>query len=98
MGSRSPIFCSTGRAVGREGAAEVEPREPRQPVPVLDVQRLVEAELLAQSLPQPRVVRRSGCRPVLDLGRLARSQVDHDERDEGDADEEGNGEESRRSA
>jgi hypothetical protein len=46
MGSRSPIIREDGARVRRERLAEVEAEQALQPVPVLDVQRLVQAVLL----------------------------------------------------
>src|SRR6266566_4219715 len=73
--------------IRRERATEVEPRQPRHPVPVLDVQRLVETI----DLPQPLAELGVGLRAALTrlvFDRLARRQVNHQERDEGDSDEE----------
>src|SRR5207249_9802588 len=61
--------------------------EPRQPAPVLDVQRLVEPVGLGQELADFGVG--AGAALIgLDVDRLARCQVDDQERDEGDSDEE----------
>src|SRR2546430_10227770 len=77
--------------VGREGPAEVQAGDARQPRAVLLIERLVEAVQLAERL--------LGLGRGLDaqlshlgIDRLARGQVEHDERDAGDADEQRDGE------
>ena len=80
-----------GPAVGLERLAEVQAHDPAEPVPVLHVQRLVEAVELADLLDDLL-----GELPAQILlaarHRLAGRQVDHDERDEGDAEQQRDGE------
>jgi len=80
-----------GLAVGQERAAEVEMHHPRQPAPVLHGHRLVESEFLDQ----PLLDLRRGVRVLgrEEIERAAGGQADDEEGDEGDADEQGDGEE-----
>src|SRR5205814_8093855 len=91
---RSPLtdLLEYRPGVGRERFAEVEPHQAREPPGVLDVERLVEVVRFAQELPGLGV---GLDREVagLDLGGLPGCQMDHDERDKGDAEQEREGEE-----
>ena len=73
--------------VGRKGAAEVQNRNPFEPIPVLDLQRLVQAVDLPQAL--LGLQRRLGVHGGLHLRGGARGQVDHHKGDQGDAQEHG---------
>ena len=86
MGSRSPILVRTGRPSG----ANERPKSSRtmrlEPVPVLHVQRLVEPEHPRRSGLVGLADVRSAHVAGLELDGIAGGQVDHHERDEGDAD------------
>ena len=89
MGSRSADLVEHGPSVGREGSAEVQAHDAAQPVPVLHGQRLVETVLLAQELRAPRRYPGRAEVALLQLGGLARGEVNHDEGDERDAEQKG---------
>ena len=89
QGDRQPLadLGEHGLAVGQERAPEVEPRQPHEPAPVLDHQRLVEPVELGELLLHLR--REVGALRLQEVQRPAGGERDHDEGDEGDADQQG---------
>ena len=72
-----------------EAVAEIERRHPAEPPPVLDVERLVEAVIRLE--PRPRLGRRLRVEVGPRADRPPGGHVHHEERDEADPDEEGDG-------
>src|SRR3990172_4804592 len=77
-------------AVGGGGAAKVEHGDPLQPVPVLDVERLVQAEFRLERLDDLGIYL-AEVRVDKEIKRPARGELDHEKRDEGDTDQEREG-------